>query len=84
MCHVAVGARDQWNVFYDQCRYSEFDQSADKVTSRWAIAPLHTAALPIIAAGRKSDDCQIYHRRQHLVSRPAGPAELLGGTSSRR
>ncbi|AMY12482.1 phage major capsid protein, HK97 family [Luteitalea pratensis] len=51
MRHVAVGVRDRVTVHYDPYRCSEFDQSAFRVTSRWAIAPLHPAAVQIITTG---------------------------------
>jgi len=51
MKHVAVGVRDKWTVHYDPYRYSEYDQSAIRVTSRWAIAPLHTEAVQVITTG---------------------------------
>lgn len=51
MRYIAVGVRDRWNVHYDPYRYSEFDQSAIRVTSRWAIAPLHVEAVQVITVG---------------------------------
>jgi HK97 family phage major capsid protein len=51
MRHVAVGVRDRVTVHYDPYRFSEYDQSAIRVTSRWAIAPLHIAAVQVITVG---------------------------------
>ncbi|AMY10577.1 phage major capsid protein, HK97 family [Luteitalea pratensis] len=51
MRFVGIGVRDRWVVHYDPYRYSEYDQSAIRVTSRWAIAPLHTAAVQIVETG---------------------------------
>ena len=51
MRYVAVGVRDRWTAHFDPYRFSEFDQTAIRVTSRWAIAPLHTAAVQIVTTG---------------------------------
>ena len=48
MRYIGVGVRDRWTVHYDPYRYSEYDQTAIRVTSRWDIQPLHEAAVEII------------------------------------
>lgn len=54
MRHIAVGTRNRWTVHYDPYRYSEYDQSAIRVTSRWAIAPLHEDAVQVITTGESA------------------------------
>jgi HK97 family phage major capsid protein len=48
MCAIAVGVRDKMNVFYDPFRYSEFDQSAVRVTSRWDVGVLNPEGIEIL------------------------------------
>ena len=51
MRYIAVGVRDRWSVFYNPYQYASADQTAIRVTSRWAIARLHTEAVQIITTG---------------------------------
>lgn len=48
MSQVGVGVRDRMSVHYDPFRYSEFDQVAIRVTSRWDLQVLNEAAVELL------------------------------------
>jgi hypothetical protein len=45
---VGVGVRDRMTVHFDPYRFSDFDQSSVRVTSRWDMRVLNTAGVELL------------------------------------
>ena len=52
MDQIAVGRRQDINVAYSESRYFEFDQTAVRVTARFAIAPINEEGIELITGVR--------------------------------
>jgi HK97 family phage major capsid protein len=52
MSQIAIGRRSEVHVAYLGERWAEYDQTAIRTTSRWAIAPVNEEGIELITGVR--------------------------------